>query len=157
MKITDLKNKKELMFALFATGVLLLAVSKTDIARPEKPQSTQVSETLPDIEKRLENALSTVEGVGEVKVLIYYGDGGQKIIAKDKTEERDGDKKHFEEKTVLTDQNEPVILQENTRRTEGVLIIAQGGADPKTRAALISAAQALLGIEAHKIEVLKMK
>ncbi len=155
--MSELKNKKELIFVIFITGILLLLVGRTNAPAPQKEEPVREEQSLPDIERRLENALSAAEGVGEVRVVIYYKDGGQKIIAKDKTEESDENKKHFEEKVVLTDENKPIVLRENTCEIEGVLIIARGGGDPKTRAMLISAAQALLGIETHKIEVLKMK
>ncbi len=153
----NFKNKKELIFVIFITGIFLLLIGRTNTPAPQKEEPVKLEQSLPDTEKRLENALSLAEGVGGVRVVIYYKDSGQKIIAKDKTEESDNNKKHFEEKVVLTDENKPVVLRENTREIEGVLIIAQGGGDPKTRASLISAAQALLGIETHKIEVLKMK
>ncbi len=150
------KAKKEFIFIVFITGILLLIVGRADTKPPEK--TPVISETASeDIEKRLEDALSAVEGVGGVKVVIYYKSSAQKTIARDKTEETDKDQKRFEEKVVLTNGGDPVVLRENSREIEGVLIVAQGGGSQKTRAELISAAQALLGIEAHKIEVLKMK
>ena len=157
MKISDLKNKKEFIYIIFITGILLLIVGKTDIDTHRPAPEIKTENTAPDMEKRLEDALSLYYCAGEVKVVICYKNAGQKILAKDKTEETDEGKKHFEEKVVLAGSGEPIVLRENMCEVEGVLIMAQGGDDPKIRAGLISAAQALLGVETHKIEVLKMK
>lgn len=153
----NIKNKKELIYIIFITGVLLLLIGRTDIGTNKEIPQANTPNITDDTEQRLEDALSMAEGVGAVKVVIYYKNSGQKTIAKDKTEETDDSKKHFEERVALSGGGEPIVLRENMREIEGVLIIAQGGADPKIRAKLISAAQALLGIETHKIEVLKMK
>ena len=124
----------------------------------EKPVlETEIQQSVPDTEKRLEEALRSVEGVGEVKVVIYYAGSESRTIARDKVEETDDAGKRYEEKVVFGRDSEPVVLRENSPEIRGVLIVAQGGGNTAVRARLISAAQALLGVEAHKIEVLKMK
>ena len=118
---------------------------------------TEIQQSVPDTEKRLEEALRSVEGVGEVKVVIYYAGSESRTIARDKVEEMGDAGKRYEEKVVFGRDSEPVVLRENSPEIRGVLIVAQGGGNTAVRARLISAAQALLGVEAHKIEVLKMK
>lgn len=135
---------------------MLLLAGRFETA--EKPVlETKVQQSVPDTEKRLEEALRSVEGVGEVKVVIYYAGSESRTIAHDKVEETDDTGKRYEEKVVFGRDSEPVVLRENSPEIRGVLIVAQGGGNTAVRARLISAAQALLGVEAHKIEVLKMK
>jgi stage III sporulation protein AG len=51
----------------------------------------------------------------------------------------------------------PLIAQEIVPAIEGIVIIAQGGNDNNVRAALTRAAQAVLGLDAHRIQVLPMR
>ena len=51
----------------------------------------------------------------------------------------------------------PLILKTIAPRVEGVIIAAQGGGDAVVQEQLIRAAQTVLGVEPHKVQVLKMK
>jgi stage III sporulation protein AG len=43
------------------------------------------------------------------------------------------------------------------QQVKGVLVIAQGGGDSRIQKEIMEAAQALFGIEAHKIKIMKME
>ena len=65
-----------------------------------------------------------------------------------------------EEVTVYSDTtagNIPYVVQEIYPEVEGVLVVAEGGGDSYVNLAITDAIQALFGIEAHKIRVVKMK
>jgi stage III sporulation protein AG len=51
----------------------------------------------------------------------------------------------------------PLVLRESEPNVLGIVIIAEGGDSPFVRAELTRAARAVLGLEAHKIEVLTMR
>ncbi|MCL1787241.1 MAG: stage III sporulation protein AG, partial [Defluviitaleaceae bacterium] len=51
----------------------------------------------------------------------------------------------------------PLVLREVEPRIEGIVIIAEGGDSPFVRDALTRAARAVLGLEAHMIQVLTME
>ncbi len=53
--------------------------------------------------------------------------------------------------------NVPYIIKKNTPEIEGVLVVAQGGGNASICVDITSVIQALFGIEAHKIKVVKMK
>lgn len=118
-----------------------------------------------NIERRLENILSNVEGVGMVKVMVTTKNSSEIMIAKDISEERtsttDGgvnnESTKNEAKNVILGNEEPLVLTEYQPKIEGVAVIAQGGGNIKIKNEIIKAVQALLGVESHKIEVLKMK
>lgn len=114
-----------------------------------------------ELEDELEQTLSLVEGVGEVKVMITLKEGSENVYKNDTKNERqtgEGSEKNIEEeKTVFSNSGEPLKLKEAAPKIEGVVVVAQGGDDPMVKKSLISGIQALLGVEAHKIEILKMK
>lgn len=93
----------------------------------EESQEDAVSKT--ELEKKLEELLSGVEGVGKTEVLLMTGE------EKDSTGFR------------LT----------NSTNVTGVLIAAQGADDLTAVQNIKEAVMALFQLEAHKIKVMKMK
>ncbi len=126
------------------------------------------------LEARLSEVLSQVEGAGKVEVMLTLSNGREIIVAEDietnerKTKETDsqgGIREQFEtnnqgKKIVISGKNgyqEPLVLKEIEPKVEGVIIVSQGGDDVFIKDALIKAAQTVLGVEPHKVQVLKMK
>ena len=60
------------------------------------------------------------------------------------------------EETVYGENNSPYISKMLTPSIQGVVVSAQGGGNEKTAENISEAIQALFGIEAHKIKVVKM-
>jgi len=123
------------------------------------------------LEEELEDFLSLVAGAGRVRVMVSALGGRETVFAVDTTSNhsytleedagggtRDQRQHQTQEQTVIiTDRNgidQPLILREIEPRIEGVVIIAEGGDDPFVRDALTRAAIAVLGVEAHKVQVL---
>ena len=127
-----------------------------------------------DLEARLEKILSLVEGAGKVEAMITLSHGKETVVLQDTTisethgDESDGQggtrvtSDYSESKdTVMVRQSDgsemPVVLVEAWPKVEGVIIIAEGGNNIIVKDALIKAAQAVLGVEVHKVQVFKMK
>jgi len=126
------------------------------------------------IETRLEEFFSLVENAGKVRVMVNLPGGRETVFAVDTngsrsyTSEQDaqgGTRETHQyqsaEKTVILADRQgigmPLILREIEPRIEGIVIIAEGGDCPFVRDALTRAARAVLGLEAHMIQVLTMK
>jgi stage III sporulation protein AG len=126
------------------------------------------------LEKRMETALSQIDGAGKVKVLLTLTQGKELVVAEDKTtnqdinEETDGaggtrkTQSLIEEHTLVlyTDENGvevPLILREVSPVIEGAVIIAEGGENIFVKDALTRAAETVLGLTADKVQVFKMK
>ena len=65
-----------------------------------------------------------------------------------------------EESTVYEDTDagqRPFVVKEYAPKIEGVVIAAEGAGNPEVAAGITDGVQALLQIEVHKIEVLKLK
>ena len=127
-----------------------------------------------NLEERLEEILSAVQGVGRVKVMITLSSSGEKIVEKDIPLERNSivendstggnrstNEMYSQEETVYsTNSNgdkDPYVIKENSARVEGVSVVADGGGDADVQKNISDVIQALFGIEAHKIKVVKMK
>lgn len=123
------------------------------------------------MEERLEQVLSNIEGVGRVQVMITYKDSGTQIVEKDggssssNTTEEDASggrrsimESQREETTVYTTggDGEPFIARELSPEIEGILVVAEGGDKTSVRQNISNAVLALFPVEAHKIVVVKM-
>lgn len=179
------KLKKDQWLIFFLAGILLLVIafptsckdSSAKIAdQGEKKQAETVTDTSTDyeqeLEQRLEQALSRMDGVGNVQVMITFKDSGEAIVEKDVSfssdvqnqEEKDGTVtektvNESNEETVYasdSDDGDPFVSKQNMPSIEGVLVIAEGGSNTKVAANISEAVQALFGLEAHKIKVVKM-
>lgn len=186
------KWKKEDYIVLALVGVLLLIIAmpvertsgKNAPAAGEESQgagrefSAETGSTADSYgeywEKRLETALSQMEGVGKAKVMITLEDSGETIVEKDtplqssNTEEKDSgggvrkirDYSSTETTVFYTDDNGkqmPYVVREATPRVTGVVVIAQGAGNAKVKEQITRLLQALFDVEAHKVIVVKMK
>lgn len=176
--------KKNHLLILFLTG-LLLFIAVVPFPSPEKDESenetsisagsvseTDMGEYETYLEKKTADILRQVDGVGEVTVMITLKSGGQKIIEKDQsstsqtTEESDsaGGVRTVEDtvsdKTSIYEQQSdgssvPYVSKELSPEVEGVVVIADGGDNAVTAKSITEAVQALFGVEAHKIKIMK--
>lgn len=135
----------------------------------EEPKKSQVDD---DMESKLENILSKIKGVGEIKVAVMYSktseivpmyneDSSEKL-----TEETDsnGGNRKVEETTVKKD----IIYEENSGikspitqsiispTIEGAIITAKGAGDAQIKANIIQAVEAATGLATHRIQVFEM-
>lgn len=133
---------------------------------------TEKSKADDDMESKLENILSKIKGVGEVKVAVMYSktseivpmyneDSSEKL-----TEETDsnGGNRKVEETTVKKD----IIYEENSGikspitqsiinpTIEGAIITAKGAGDAQIKANIIQAVEAATGLATHRIQVFEM-
>lgn len=127
-----------------------------------------------ELEERLESLLASMEGVGNVKVMVILDSSREQVVEKDipstmdTTKEtdstggsRDVINSRQEETTVyVTDSagnKTPYVSKIREPSIEGVTVVAQGGGNAVIQKNITEVIQALFGIEAHKIKVVKMK
>lgn len=185
-KIKELKHlKKDQLLILLLAGILLLVISLPTEKKGEKQgisqasSSSQGEQNLWDeeayreaLEVHLEEFFSRMEGAGEVEVMITLASSSEKIVEKDTNGESEtiteedsagGNRRTTnivnDETTVYggeTDQEQPYVSKELTPQVEGVVVLADGGDDAVVKKNITEAAQALFGIDTHKIRIIKM-
>ena len=180
---------KETMLIIFLSGILIFvillptgssggsAVSKKNPKRAESTDAAVSAQTgedaksgafleeyRRDLERELEEFLSSVAGVGEVKVLIYMKNSQEYIVEKDipTSNSVNGESSELrkDEATVYTtneDGNEvPFVTQTRQPAVDGVVISAEGASDEAVKLQIVRLVMALYGVEANKVEVLTM-
>lgn len=193
LKIWKKKLTKENMAIMALLGILLMVIAipvkktetqKDQTAAPENKSTasgTQETEEedntggyAGELEERLESLLASMEGVGNVKVMVTLDSSREQVVEKDipstmgTTKEtdstggsRDVINSRQEETTVyVTDSagnKTPYVSKIREPSIEGVTVVAQGGGNAVIQKNITEVIQALFGIEAHKIKVVKMK
>lgn len=125
------------------------------------------------LEEKLEKTLTRIEGAGQVEVMISLKSSEERIVEKDQsvtssgTEEADSQGgtrsiSNYEsnENTVFSSEgsdSQPYVVKVLQPEVEGIMIIAEGAGSGNVSKNISDALQALFGIEAHKIKVVKME
>lgn len=134
--------------------------------------AAQVSKTYEQqMEARVKEILSHVEGVGKVDVMIVLKSSEEKVLRVDTnssvstTQETDSsggsrnvESQDISEDTILAgsgDSQAPFVEKELKPEVAGVVISAEGGGSQKVKAEISEAMEALFDIPSHKIKVLK--
>lgn len=123
------------------------------------------------LERRVRDVLKHVDGVGTVDVLIVLKTSAEKVVQTDfnnsrsVTQEQDSsggtrktESEEQEQSAVFTGTDSgkaPVIQKEVYPEISGIVISAAGGGEPSVAAEITAAMEALFGLPANKIKVLK--
>ena len=183
-------REKVLTFGLKEWGMLLVAglcclIIVFPFDNPEKPvtETERQQEIIPEnekeagyveqLEQRLTELLSSVENVGEVRVMITVSGSAEKQVLKDGKTEREqnveqdgagGSRNQVSERsegtTVFAElhgENSPYILGETYPEITGVVVLARGSGKGTVDFDILNAVQVLFDVPAHKIKIMKLK
>ncbi len=130
-KAKTIKNI-EVIIAVVVIGIVLLIYASTLPSDKSKKQAASSDSQVigADVELRLAEILSQIDGAGKVCVMITYETG---------------------------DYSREVSNQEYSPNIKGVIIVAEGADDIAVKLNLIRATQTVLAIKANTIEVFVMK
>ena len=153
------KNTKELSDKVLA-----------DVMENEESKNKNSYYTL---QANLENILKTMDGVGNVKVLINYAETSTTVAMYNETKtESTTEEKDTEGGTrnvTQTDTQKEIAYTESDGESapitekivmptiEGAIITAEGASNANVKANIISATQAVTGLATHKIQVFQMQ
>ena len=156
-------NKKNQLLIILLVGILLVVIAiPNDSIREEASGETKGGESesqsqsyTQQMERRLENVLKKVEGVGNVDVMITYKSTSEKVVEKDAGRSDTT----TEETTVYNDTQDgaksPYVRMERMPEVEGVVVIAEGGNNAVVVKNITEAVQALFDVDTHKIKIMK--
>jgi len=125
------------------------------------------------MEKRLEEILGRMEGVGRVQVMITLESSEELIVEKEAPYSRSAttesdfqggsrtiNQTEMQDNTVYRTQgnsSEPYVVKTLTPKVQGVVVVAQGAGTGNVNRTIVELVQALFDIEAHKVRVVKME
>ena len=166
-KIVDalLKNKYALIVVLAGIFLLLLPTGggsggAQQSAAPE-PQPSSAQFSLAEQERRIAEALSRIDGAGEVTVVLTLRSSVEQVVAQDRRDfsRGEGSGEQSESTVIITtgsQQQSPVALKYIYPEFLGALVVAQGADNAAVRLELLSAVATLTGLGTDRITVTRM-
>ena len=182
----DIRTRSGRWLVMLAVGLICLILAwpsgrktsengqdESSSGQNSQSESTDMGDSYEtQLETRLKQLLSQVDGVGQAEVMIVLKESEEKIWRTDittsisSTQETDQgggtlkiESSEQSEDTILSGssgQGVPILEKEIRPRIAGVVVSAQGGGNPKVQAEITEAVEALFDVPSHKIKVLKM-
>ena len=178
-KLNELFNdteKKKLKPLIILSGICIVVLlvmtfmpdkveKETSAQRETKTQETSESEKK-DLESKLTEILSKINGAGDVDVMITFESSEEIVPAynsnttTETTKEQDssgGERtttSSTQNKTMITsNSNEPVVLKTSEAKIKGVIVVASGASNQKVKQLLYDAVKTSLQISGHQVEI----
>jgi stage III sporulation protein AG len=130
MNFSFLKEKGSKYLIWILLGILVLVmIIPTENKEAKDTSFVSEQQTKGEMEEKLEQVLMAMEGVGNVKVMITLKESASDLFSEE-----------TEEGEVL-----------------GVVVVAEGAGRAEVDAKIMTSVEALFGIEAHKISIVKMR
>ncbi len=165
-KIFSKDGKKiKIIVAVGLVGILLIFTS--EIFSNDHSKSSKSNENSFDyvqytneLENKLNETISSIDGVGECKVMITLENSSENVYATDneiKNSENTINQK--DEYVIYNSQNgeTPVLIKEYFPRVQGVTVICTGGDNTAVKEKIIQSVTALFNISANRVSVSKIK
>ncbi len=191
MKEKLLKKENMIVFALLGILLLVIAIPIDADSKKEKTPDkeeddnkeepligdAQIDENLEyclQLEQRIEDLLSNMDGVGEVQAMVTLTTSKELIVEKDEPvtrntiTESDGaggtrstNESSFDYETIYETDGEgnkiPYVIKQIEPEIQGITVVAQGGGNAIVQKNISEVLEALFHVDAHKIKVVKMK
>jgi stage III sporulation protein AG len=171
-----LDTKKKIQYvAILLLAVIILTIYfssfKSDTGNNAMPETPKEVPGFSDMESRLEEILSKIEGAGRVEVMITYESTPEKVpaISIDKQTSTSTDIGENGTSTIDTENtqsdvvtingsngNDALVLRENSPKILGVIVIAQGADDIAVKLNLLKAVETVLDVTPDRVDVYKM-
>lgn len=161
-KVLEFLKRYKLMLIMIAAGILLLMIPVGDRGTdpPDRMGTSGEGESfsVEELEMRLGEILSKVDGAGKVSVMLTVRSGTERIWATDREQFDRDDERELREETVVVstdDGEEAVLIVQNYPVFRGALVVCPGGDDPEVVLMLTKALSGLTGLSSGRITVCK--
>ena len=155
-----------IILTLCAVAALVASTFTGEKNERELPEKTSGSygasaEYATEVENRLCELLSEIDGAGAVKVMITLESGEEQVFARDSDSsldnEADGDKSFKEKSEYVIVDGQAVRVKTVEPEIRGVAVVCEGGNDFTVKQSIVQAVTAVLGISAARVSVAQMK
>lgn len=166
------KKKTQYLIMIIVIAMILLIYFSTFGSSGNKKDAgggevTTLADSTQQLEEKLVNILSKIEGAGEVDVIIHYESTAEQVPAfsEDTTDtsssNNGGESSTKSQKSDVakvqgSSGSDALIIKEIAPEVRGVVVVAQGAGNISVRLNLLEAVTTLLDVPKEKVEVLKM-
>lgn len=112
------------------------------------------------LENKLTSLISSIDGVGECKVMITLENTKESVYATNYDNKNDADSNNSKGEYVIYDSNNgeaPILIMEYMPTVKGVSVVCSGGDNTVIREKIISLVTSLFNISTNRVSVSKIK
>lgn len=158
------RYKYAALIALLGVALLLWPNGNPEteeVLSSENPVAITPAEEAEALQREMEEVLSKISGVGEVRLLLTVESDGERQLAQDSVISYRGSSDAPEDytrssETVKADSGEGIVVTKRRYATyRGALVVCQGGDRPEVQLAVTQAVTALTGLSADRVTVAK--
>lgn len=168
MDLNNVKYKAKILFHKYkyAVLVIILGIGLMLIPTTSKKKNTDIinnvhPESLDSVQQELQEILSQVQGVGQVRVYLKEAGGSETVYETNQTSSLSETSTDVNKEIIIVtdaDRNENGLIKQIIAPTyQGAIVICQGANDPKIKLAITDAVSKVTGLGADKIAVMIMK
>lgn len=157
------RYKFVILIAALGTVLLLWPWQEAEPTEVTSQQPKAQTDDIWELERKMEEILSKMSGVGRVDVMLTLECGGELVLASDSTLRYSGspqnpnDYDRSSETVTVSGKSgtEVVVTQERSAKYRGALIVCDGGDNDKVRLKIVEAVCALTGLGADRVAVVR--
>lgn len=159
--IAALGRKYKFVILIILVGIVLMMLpTGNKVKTADKTVSTsQENFSLEDMEEKMTDVLSHIQGVGKVRVMLTLKSGSQLHLAEDVSQSAKVNDTKYDSETVTINRgsgNQEVVVTNTIYPTyQGAVIVCQGADLASVRLAVTEAVAALTGLSTDKISIVK--
>jgi stage III sporulation protein AG len=159
------KKKAKIIVAVGLIGIVLIFASemlegdnKSDTVSSDT--QSNYTEYTQELEERLTSFISSIDGVGECKVMITLQNTSESVYATNNEYKSDDDSTNSKDEYVFYDASSgetPVLIKEYMPQVQGVTVVCSGGDDVIIKEKIIESVTSLFNIPSNRVSVSKIK
>lgn len=154
------KYKFVLLVVLVGVILMLLPTSKKEDSKADNSSQTQWETfNLEETRQQIEEILGKIDGVGKIRLMLTLRSGSRLTLAENVQTEKSGQDSRTQRETVTVNQGssnqEVVITNRYYPVYQGAVVVCQGADNSAVQLAVTETVQALTGLGADRICVVK--
>lgn len=163
-KVQPMAQKYKYALIILLVGILMLCLgSPRDAPEDKQPQEDNQISTfnLNEFESSLEKQLSSIDGAGQVSLLLSIEDTEETVYASNTRKSTSGEANNTYENdlSVISDGSygeQPIKIKSISPTFRGAVVLCEGADDNNVKFSITEAVSAACGLSMDKISVLKM-
>lgn len=159
--LEKIRKNKKLQLILIVTLILIILFTLIFSSNNNEEKSAQNTDEITtyvnNLENKLSNVLSQIEGAGSVSVIITVESGWETVLAMKTITQTDINGATTTESTPILVNGKTVVVKELYPKIVGVLVVASGAKNISVMTKLQQATTSLLDVDINKIEILAKK
>lgn len=161
---SDSKNKIKIITAVGLIGILLIFLSDAFSSKEKSDETVtrpyNYNEYINNLEDQLEDVISSIDGVGECKIMVTLENTAESVYATDVETKNDGESENLKDEYVIYDSQNgetPVLIKEYFPKVQGVTVVCSGGDNIAVKEKIIESVTSLFNIPTNRVSVSKIK